>query len=199
MEDGSVCGIVLNGGGSTRMGRDKSQLIVGGKCSMDRVTAVLSEVSSTVVINQTEQDHPDYQTIPDMHKDAGPLAGLFAVMKAKKESWFLLSACDTPFVTVELYSYISTYMDEETDAIIPVYEDRFHPLTGAYHRRILPKLEKYLEDGGRSVRGFFSEISTKKVDHYPGIDEDLLSQHFFNMNRPKDYERAKEMSKIKGN
>lgn len=198
MKDGRVCGIVLNGGGSTRMGRDKSQLIVGGKCSVDRVSAVLSEVTSIVVINQNE-DHPDYQTIPDMHNDVGPLAGLYAVMKAKKEPWYLLSACDTPFVTVEVYSHISTYMEEGTDAIIPVYEDRIHPLSGAYHRRILPKLEKYLEDGGRSVRGLFREISTKKVDYYPDIDEDLLSQHFFNMNRPKDYEKAKEMSKIKGN
>ncbi len=171
------------------MGEDKSTLALKGKTSIERVTSVLSVIAPNLVISQSEL-HPVYPVIPDIFLDAGPLGGLHAVMKKRNESWFVVSACDTPFINQEVYEHLLSYRGEQTDAIIPIHEGRLHPLSGIYHKRTLPILECYLSNGGRRVQGFLDQIQTVTVESISNTGG--RTSHFFNMNTQLDYKEAKE-------
>ncbi|QAS50839.1 molybdenum cofactor guanylyltransferase [Halobacillus litoralis] len=189
-----ICGVVLNGGGSTRMGRDKADLLLGEQRVLDRIASILSSLTPRIVINQNEQESRlSYPIVEDRFKDAGPLGGIHAVMKDREEEWFLVTASDTPFISAEVYHSLLSLERSDRDAIIPVFEGRIHPLSGLYNRRILPELTKYLERGDRKVAGFLDQINTYFLEEIQDIPECTLSSHFFNMNTPEEYKRAEEL------
>ncbi|MGP4060002.1 molybdenum cofactor guanylyltransferase [Halobacillus sp. H74] len=195
MSAGTVCGVVLNGGGSTRMGRDKADLLLGDVRVLDRITSTLSSITSQIVINQNQESHLLFPIIEDRFDDAGPLGGIHAVMKERGEEWFLITASDTPFISAEVYHSILRFREQDRDAIIPVFEGRIHPLSGLYNRRILPELTGYLESGDRKVAGLLEKINTYYMEELLDIPESDVSRHFFNMNTPEEYERAEELLK----
>ncbi|MYL48526.1 NTP transferase domain-containing protein [Halobacillus litoralis] len=195
MQHKDLCGVILNGGGSTRMGTAKSSLTFGSMTSLELIASTLSKVTETIIVNQNEQKNVSYPVVEDIYEDAGPLAGLHAVMRVKPATWFVMSACDTPFVSEEVYHRLVQEADESVDAVIPVYEGRFQPISGIYHIRILDKLDFYLSQGGRKVRGLFEHIKIKELSTYPDIDQEKLSMHFFNMNTPEEYALARDLFK----
>ncbi|MBN9653016.1 molybdenum cofactor guanylyltransferase [Halobacillus sp. GSS1] len=195
MQQKDLCGVILNGGGSTRMGTAKSSLALGSMTSLELITSSLSMVTDTIIVNQDEPLKEPYPVVADIYEDAGPLAGLHAVMKQRPATWFVMAACDTPFVSDEVYRHLIQEADDSVDAVIPVYEGRFHPTSGVYHIRILDKLESYLSQGGRKVRGLFDHIQIKELSIFPGIEQEKLSMHFFNMNTPEEYAYARDLFK----
>lgn len=195
MDKANLCGVVLAGGGSTRMGSDKSQLLLGEKTTLERITWTLNKITPTIVINQNEHRHHKYPVIADQFIGAGPLAGLQAVLCERKEDWFLLSACDTPFIQKEVYEHLLTYADRTTEAVIPCYGGRYQPLSGIFHRNVLVHVEDLLKKGERKVSRLFDEIDVRTVDRFEGLSEDLLESHFFNMNTKMEYEKALEILK----
>src|SRR5262245_44208050 len=99
----SAGGIILCGGRSSRMGRPKAWLPIGGKTMLQRVVRVLHEVVSPVVVVAAEgQDVPplsaDVEIIRDEQADRGPLQGLVTGMRALKNrvSIVYVSSCDAP-------------------------------------------------------------------------------------------------------
>ncbi|CDQ19562.1 molybdenum cofactor guanylyltransferase [Halobacillus karajensis] len=193
MMEGKVCGVILNGGGSTRMGSDKSALSLGALTPVELITSTLAQLTDTIVVNQNYCDHPRFLTIPDRFKNAGPLSGVHAVMKARSESWFVLAPCDTPFIMEDVYRKLMSEVNHSDDVVIPVHGYRLHPLSGVYHRRIFPQLETYLSNGGRKVIGLFDKVKVKKVHTFPGVEAGKLARHFFNMNTPEEYAKAKDL------
>ncbi|GEN53977.1 molybdenum cofactor guanylyltransferase [Halobacillus faecis] len=195
MDQKDLCAVILNGGGSTRMGTAKSSLNFGSKTSLELIAHTLSQVTDTIIVNQKERKNEPYHIVRDLYEDAGPLAGLHAVMKEKPSTWIVMAACDTPFVSEKVYRHLIKEADETFDAVIPIYEGRFHPISGVYNSRILEKLETYLSQGGRKVRGLFDSIKVKELATYPSVDQEELFMHFFNMNTPDDYALACDLFK----
>lgn len=177
------------------MGTAKSSLTFGSMTSLDLIASTLSKVTGTIIVNQKERKNVSYPVVGDIYEDAGPLAGLHAAMKEKPATWFVLSACDTPFVSEEVYRHLIQEADESVDAVIPVYEGRFQPISGVYHIRILDELDSYLSQGGRKVRGLFDHIKIKERSSFPDIEQEKLSMHFFNMNTPEEYALARDLFK----
>ncbi|TVP78421.1 MAG: molybdenum cofactor biosynthesis protein MoaAD [Puniceicoccaceae bacterium] len=100
-----IHGLVLVGGKSQRMGRDKAMLTYhGGQTQLEHTAALLQRVCPKVFISQrseqsfpapegTEPIHDAYQTIQ------GPLCGILSAMQADPEAHWLVLACDLPYLT----------------------------------------------------------------------------------------------------
>ncbi|RWZ60323.1 molybdenum cofactor guanylyltransferase [Halobacillus fulvus] len=187
---------VLAGGHSMRMGTDKSELILGGHTVLDRVTSELEKVTPDVVMNKNHRHRecslPIYE---DIFHDVGPLGGIHAVLSQIDADWVIFSACDTPFINEDVYRYLLRYCDENHEAVVPVYEGRFHPLSGIYRTKIVHKIEQVIEVGERRVRSLFDRIKVAEVSDFEGIEEDKLSRHFFNMNTKADFKKAQQLLK----
>src|SRR5689334_2792881 len=131
--------IILAGGQSRRMGRDKALLRLQpeGPRLIELVLAAVTPLVSSVVISTNRPD--DYRwlnwpLVEDNFKGfAGPLAGLEAGLTASPARLNLVIACDLPFVNPALLKYLLSQL-QGAAAVIPLNrEGRPEPLCAVYH------------------------------------------------------------------
>ena len=128
----SLEGFILAGGASSRMGRDKSRLVLDGQTLVERVATTLFAVTNTVSLvansptgtqtgTQTNLDY-DLPTVRDVYEKWGALGGLHAALTSCRADWAAVVACDLPFVTGELLVRLAS-LRADFDAVAPVQSD----------------------------------------------------------------------------
>ncbi|MHB8919112.1 MAG: molybdenum cofactor guanylyltransferase, partial [Desulfocucumaceae bacterium] len=131
-----VSGIILAGGKSNRMGRNKALLKIGSLTLIERVARVLSAVCPEIVIvggSAADFGHLGYPVIPDIYPGCGPLSGIHAGLSAIKNEYGFVSACDIPFINKNLIRRIISRA-EGHDAVIVMHGDYFEPLFSLYSK-----------------------------------------------------------------
>lgn len=183
--------ILLAGGASHRMGRDKALLPYGDVPLAAHVHARLSEVFETVLVvgRSGEFPVPGARCIGDRHPGGGPLEGLATGMEALEASDVLLAACDMPGLRVPLLRFLGEQKGD-TEAVVPCSPRGPEPLLAVYSRRILPRLRAYLADGERSATRFLSTLQLKTIPFEVIRRYDPDGASFRNLNRPEDYQAA---------
>jgi molybdopterin-guanine dinucleotide biosynthesis protein A len=112
----AVGGVLLTGGASRRMGRDKATLVVGGETLAARAARVLSAVCAAVIeVGDGESGLPSVREAPP---GAGPLAALVAGADALGTFPVVLLACDMPFVDAPLLELLAQWPGAGT--VVPV-------------------------------------------------------------------------------
>jgi len=111
-----ICGAVLAGGKSSRMGTDKSIVQLGGVTLIERAVEILREVCTEVVILGNNPALEIYgPLVPDLHPGCGPLGGIEAALAHSRLEWNLLLPVDMPFVpTALLRSWIARVTSRPT-------------------------------------------------------------------------------------
>jgi molybdenum cofactor guanylyltransferase len=99
----TLYGLLLTGGRSTRMKRDKARLEYGGKPQLDRAMQLIAPFVSRafVSVRAEQRDDPQrnaYETIADLRNDLGPLGGIQAAFQRHPSHAWLVLACDLPFL-----------------------------------------------------------------------------------------------------
>ena len=95
----NVVGVVLGGGKSLRLGRDKALLKFHGEdgsCLLSRTAALLREVCGGVVI--AGREFPGWEHVSDSAPGLGPAGGIAAALEVTGRPCLVLS-CDLPFMT----------------------------------------------------------------------------------------------------
>lgn len=94
--------LILTGGGSTRMGRDKAALAWGGVRAVDRLAALAQALGAARVL--TVGAGLGLPFVPDPEPGAGPVGGVLAgaaALRAAGLEWALILAVDAPTITAE--------------------------------------------------------------------------------------------------
>lgn len=97
-------GLVLAGGQSSRMGRDKATLNYHGPNQLERTAALLGDVCNQVFISCRAEQVENYATsanfpaIADSYLDMGPLGGLLSAQRQRPHAGWLVAACDFPLL-----------------------------------------------------------------------------------------------------
>ena len=191
-----VSSIILAGGKSRRLGRDKAIESVGGEPLIARVVERMSQVSEQIVVVVNSQRRASELPLPesakiavDLYPQGGALGGIFSGLDAADGRWGIVVACDMPFLNVGLFSLLLSLRDE-SDAVVPVLEGRPEPTHALYSKRCLPYMERKLKADELKIAGFFDEVRVKFV---PEEDVDRLDPgrlSFFNINTETDLQRA---------
>lgn len=93
-------GVVLAGGKSSRMGKDKALLEYGGRSLIKRAERLLNDAgASRVLISRNDTSNPKY--LPDIYPNCGPMSGLHAAMMETKLP-LLIVPVDMPMLTSEM-------------------------------------------------------------------------------------------------
>ncbi len=187
-------GIIMAGGRSSRMGRNKALLPIGGKTVIERIVMELSKiVSNMVIVTNTFEDYQflGLPMVQDQWKGMGPLAGIHAGLSASSTEKNLVVACDMPFISSQLGGILLTLLDDYQVAV-PDVSGQLHPLFAAYRKDTLGEIEKSLQNHELRIRQFFKHTKTKYVTEacLQKLHYHYQEQHFFNMNHPDDFERA---------
>jgi molybdopterin-guanine dinucleotide biosynthesis protein A len=160
-----VCGVVLCGGASRRMGADKARLELGGRSlllgTVERLEAhcrrvVLAcgsapryaELGRELVLDATPTDGA-------VAPAAGPLAGILSALDAIEAERFLVLACDMPRASAELFDALLERSDAlRPDVLFFESERGVEPLCAVYHRRCRHPMRAAASAGERRVLAF---------------------------------------------
>jgi molybdopterin-guanine dinucleotide biosynthesis protein A len=191
----SLEGFILAGGASSRMGADKSKLVLDGQTFVERVATALSSVANTITV--VGKRHANVQsklpTVFDIYEKWGALGGLHAALSACQADWAVVVACDLPFVTGALLARLVS-LRADIDAVVPVQRDgRPQPLCAIY--RVGPCLkiaEELIESGEHRPIALVQSARTRLVAFEDLADLDGANRFFDNMNTPDDYARAQK-------
>ena len=191
-----LSGIVLAGGMSRRLGRDKAVEPFGGEPLITRVIGRLNALATeTVVVVNNEArggELPlpsDTRVAVDIYPDSGSLGGIFSGLTAANSDWGFVVACDMPFLNTGLIAHMLT-LRKDYDAVVPLLDGYPEPTHAAYSKACLPHIERRLKAGQLKIAGFFDDVRVRYVSESEihGFDAERLS--FFNVNRLDDLQRA---------
>ncbi|WP_433745544.1 molybdenum cofactor guanylyltransferase [Falsibacillus pallidus] len=190
--------LLLAGGQSSRMGQKKHMLQLDGRPMIERQIDRFANHSEEILVvanDGLEISREHVKVMPDIEcfKGDGPLAGLYTGLKTSRSDAVCLVACDMPFASVQMASWLAEVLEEGYDAVIPCLKERSHPLFACYHKRILPIVEEQLILGKRKMQDMIDRITVKQVqeEDAPEWDAEKLEWLLFNMNTPEDYETAR--------
>ena len=189
----SNAAIVLCGGRSRRMGRDKASLPFGDESMLDRVVRIVGEaVDEVVVVAREEQAVAGHhRVVRDPAKGLGPLAGLVAGLEAITADRAFLTSCDAPLLQPAYVRYLLELADGHEVAV--PYVGGYHMTTSAVYARSVLSRATALVDAGRLRPLFLIEAVDARIvteDELRGVDPELHSLR--NCNTPEDYARALE-------
>jgi molybdopterin-guanine dinucleotide biosynthesis protein A len=198
-----VGGIVLCGGQSTRMGRPKAWLPVGGEVMLQRVVRVVREaVGVVVVVAAPGQDVPpldaDVAIVRDEVADSGPLAGFVAGLRAMqgRADAVYLSSCDVPFLTPAFVRMVTSSLGQAASAV-PLIAGRLHPLAAAYSLAVLPLAAAELAGRRLRMTALFDLFPTRFLDESELRDADPHLLSLRNVNTPAEYDELKPLQRIR--
>lgn len=181
---------MLAGGASSRMGRDKASLPVGGT-PMGRAVADALGACLAVVRVVLRPDQPEVLGLPridDAHELRAPIVGVAAALRACRAHAVLVAACDLPglhprFVLALLSQVPATGGPE---IVAPVGPGGPEPLVAIYRADLLPELERRIAAGELALQSLLRERDTRRIPEalLREIDPDLAALR--NVNRPED-------------
>lgn len=108
-------GIVLAGGGSVRLGQDKTRIDVAGRAALDRVLAALSGADQVVVVGPRRPVHAPGVTLRWTREEppgGGPAAGVAAAVALVRRPRVVVLAGDLPLVTTATVDRLLAAVDE---------------------------------------------------------------------------------------
>lgn len=192
MEQKSISGIILAGGLSKRLGREKTTLTLGGSTVLRSLIEKLRPlVSEILVVTRREQKlfFPDVRIVSDIFPGKGSLGGLYTGLSHASNHYSFICACDMPFISPQLIRFLLN-RKKNGDAVVPKISGYFEPLCAVYAKSCLPLLHKNLTDGNLKITNFYNRITVHIPDENEirRIDPRLLS--FFNINSDTDYKKA---------
>ena len=195
MEKGAI---ILCGGKSSRMGRDKATLPFGPELMLQRVIRLVSQVVTPqriVVVTAPGQQLPEISreitVTHDERQDRGPLEGLAAGLRVtdKNVGAVYVTSCDVPLLVP---AFIERMFELIKDHEIAVPRDgqHHHPLAAVYRLSVLDHVQQLLGADRLRPRFLFDEVNTREVpvDELRLVDPELATLE--NLNHPEDYLKA---------
>lgn len=187
--------VILCGGKSSRMGREKAMLPFGPETMLQRVVRLVGEavdLRSTVIVAARDQQLPP---LPDgvlIARDTqaflGPLAGVASGLHALADRVDAVYAtgCDVPLLVPAFVQRMFDLLGIH-DAAVPVDGEHFHSLAAVYRPIVLQTIDQRLQRRLSRFRDLFGELRTRRVniDALRDIDPNLTTLR--NLNHERDY------------
>ena len=182
--------IIMAGGKSSRMKRDKALLPFGGYNSLAQYQYEKFKPFFSNVYISAKNNKFDFlvDVIKDIYNDSSPLVALVSIFETLKDinELFILSV-DAPFVNLEVFQKLKDEAKKESSVIVVDSKNGIEPLCAIYRRAILSNAKKMLKDNNHRLQTLLDRVSTQKVFFK---DENF----FINMNYPSDYESIRSLS-----
>ena len=204
----TIGAIILCGGHSTRMGRDKATLPFGNETLLARIVRLVRSAATgriiVVVGANFNADHyramceelpASVEFVKDEIPDSGPLEGLrcgLSALSHDTETAFVCS-CDMPLLQPSIILQLCSMLKKqppEIVAVVPEVQGQLHPLCAVYRTSTATMAASLLAKGERRLRAFVQALNVHRIgeDELKHADPELIS--LVNCNTPIDYETA---------
>lgn len=187
--------VVLAGGRSRRMGRDKATIRLGGRRLVDRAAEALGALFAEVWVSTGSRRlrlPRGTKGVPDLVPGAGPLAGIHAALRATRRRLLFVAACDAPRVDARAARLLWRAARSGRGAV-PEGPGGPEPLFAFYARSLLPEIERRLRAGTASVRALARLRGVRRVPWGSLREAGVDAAAFRSLNRPADLRRARAL------
>jgi molybdopterin-guanine dinucleotide biosynthesis protein A len=194
--------IVLAGGKSSRLGRNKVLEKIGNQSLLERAISNLLPLDcEIIVVAGTNSSLPELKNIPDLkivkdiYPGKGSLGGIFTGLVSSKNFHNLVIGCDMPFLQMELIKYLFE-IAYGYDVVVPKTEDHiFEPLHAVYSQNCIVPLELLVKQDILKILELYEMVTVR----YVGLQEierfDPQHMSFFNINTELDLKSGRELAK----
>ncbi|HOP59903.1 MAG TPA: molybdenum cofactor guanylyltransferase [Candidatus Saccharicenans sp.] len=163
----NITAIILAGGQSRRMGRDKASLPLGEQTLLEQLIEQLAGRFQEIIISVSKgQPYPlnNVRQVEDRYENAGPLAGLLAGLQASSSDISLVVPCDQPEIDLGIVRDMLQVLGQH-DLVYPRLDGQIpHPLFALYRRSLWPVIEKLINEGKLSVLHLLTEVKAVALD-----------------------------------
>ena len=187
---GALRGLVLAGGRSTRMGRDKAVLAYHGRDQLQVAFELLDEVAGPNFVSVRADQTSDplrarYAQVIDGTLGVGPVAGILAALRTRPAAAWLVLACDLPFLDASTLWALIAGRDPSrvATAFRSAYDGLPEPLCAIWEPQCEPLLADFVAADGRCPRKFL-------LAHAARIIELPRSNALDNINSTTEYHQA---------
>lgn len=139
--------IILAGGLSRRMGFSKEKIKIGNKYIVHNQIDILHDLFDEIIVvsnNELLYTDKDVIVVKDIIDKKSPLVGLHAGLTHSSNDINYLIACDMPNIDKEFINHMfENFIDQE--ALVTIQNGFFEPFNALYSKRILGKLEHFIE------------------------------------------------------
>ncbi|MGO7960232.1 molybdenum cofactor guanylyltransferase MobA [Rhizobium leguminosarum] len=195
LDKSHIAGVVLAGGRSQRMGRDKAGVMLGAESLLHHVLTRLSQQAPLVAVN-ADAAAEGVPVVPDRFRGkAGPMAGIHAAMVyaagLPSITHVVTVSVDCPFFPADLVARLAGAVEHPSQIAIAASEGRSHPVFGLWPVTLAADLEAWIAtDEKRRVRDFLLRHDVTEVAFPLHPTRASLLDPFFNINTPDDLVEA---------
>lgn len=183
--------VILAGGDSRRMGRDKAWIAVDGRSLLARQLELVTAAGAREVFisGRPEADYSSFgcPVLLDERRGGGPLGGIERALAAASHSMVLVIAVDLPFLEKGLVASLLGECTERAGAV-PTCAGRVEPLVAFYPKACHPLARARLEQERFAAQDFAMECSRGNLVKLVPIE--AFRRDFTNWNRPQDMSPA---------
>ncbi|MEE8360392.1 MAG: molybdenum cofactor guanylyltransferase, partial [Candidatus Omnitrophota bacterium] len=165
MIDNVTC-IILAGGKSSRMGRDKSFVPFLGKPLIENVIDKMEPIfKDTIIVTNSPHLYKKYkmETRVDILTDRGPLGGIHAGLSYSKNKYNLVVACDMPFLNEGLIRLMTERL-VDCDAVVPRCKGRLEPLCAVYSKSCIRLIESEIASNNLKMMNFLELVKIRIIE-----------------------------------
>lgn len=188
-----VYGLILAGGASSRMHRDKAALLYRGRTQLNRAfdlaSAHVDRVFVSVRANQADEpirsEKPLIVDLAGLAETQGPIVGIRSAMAAHPDAAWLVIACDLPFLSDAALEQLLKERDSSVlaTAFRSAHDGLPEPLCAIWEPTAATALAAYQREGGRGPREFLRRYPASLIKPH---DRQALD----NVNTPEEYTLA---------
>ena len=194
----NITGVILGGGQSRRMGRDKRRLNWEGEPFLDLVCRLMSALFDEILVVTAQEDydcsHLPVRLVTDKIPQKGSLGGLYTGLLEAQNPLTFVVACDMPFLLKE--SIVRLCLEPANDIVVVKLSTGMQPLHARYSKRCAPIVEQMIQEGDLKIQNLVSRsgLTVKIFEESLFDDIDPYRQSFMNINTPADLEFARKTS-----
>jgi molybdopterin-guanine dinucleotide biosynthesis protein A len=188
----SFSALLLAGGRSTRMGRDKAGVVIENRPLWEYPITALRATGPAEILLSGPPDGPyaasGCDIVMDDEPSRGPLSGICAGLERCRTPWLLVLAIDMVRMTPQFLSELLRLARADEQGRVPECDGKLHPLAAVYPRRCLSLAAECLRGDDWSMHRFVRcAVEEKLVRIYeaPAQQKPL----FTNLNTPEDLRR----------
>ena len=179
--------VILAGGKSRRMGKNKAFLTLDGKTFLAKISEELIGIDEIMLsIDDVEKfASEDIKLVEDMYPNLGPVGGIYSALRGCRSEYLLVVSCDMPLFKKELWQYMITFVDSSYDAFALVTRDkRVQPLCSIYSVNAMHILEKQIRHGQYCLHAALDKMLVRYIPlQYSNFHDDIVK----NVNTPDEY------------
>lgn len=190
-------GIILSGGKSLRMGKNKAFIEIEGLPMIERILNLFKKIFNEILVITNDKNqfvHLDNVKIfNDLIPYKGALGGLYTGLFYSSYEYSFCVGCDMPFLNESLIKFLIKKINGE-DIIVPKTEKGLEPLHAIYSKRCLSIIKSMIDSGKSRIIDIYPLLKIKIIEEREFIDLDPEKKSFLNINTPEELEQIKRMN-----